>query len=423
VANINDWPWPRLFVTPYRHFLVTKFAGYNIYYIYEAAFDGSDWDVVGVANLYGLGEISFIEFADFGEFYVVCVKTSTDEFYTYYRDLSETTELEYLVSQSEPAFATACNFNGQLVAGNVTGSAPWDDCSQRSVIWSAIGSVELNPANAIVAGMYQKVDYSDSQIHRVAMLGKQVVVYTDLGNLLLTPSVVGNSFTFGESVLTRVGIRNPNYVAGDFSVHGFIGSDNEFWIVEAGGKISRRGYSEFIAEIVESELPVIVSYLSKERQFYVSNGALCLVINDYGAYHTHQMVSSITRVWDGQLLGTWDDNDDETALIVSDTLDFNSRGIKSVESITADFSMDSEAEASLSVDFRYDQRASFTSLQDQPCNPSGESRIGVAAANFRLRFTLSDYTNAEFRYMLANVKYSDQRFKRGTVPGQLEVGR
>jgi len=417
-----------MFITPYGLFAIMKVEEETTYYIIEANYDGANWSWFLAAFLNNVGIINYVDFADFGPFYVLSIVNTLGQVYTYYRDTTASTETLCLVAQDAPAFGTACNFRGQLIGGNISSDdAPWDSLTSRSIVWSAIGNAELDPGTNVMAGfstlLLDSVSSEVPIIKRVMPLGRQVAVYSDSGVLMLSPSVQGPSYTLGQELVQIAGVRSGNHIAGDRLVQGLIDLENKFWVIEAGGKIGEIGYQEFIAPIVEHENETIVSYLEKDRTFYISNGVDCLVINQYGAYKCHQLVSSVLRTPSGMLLGTWDTTDDETAYISTDSMDFGSRGIKSLESVTVDFTADGDYLAYVGADFKYDGRANFVRFRDVLCNPEGEAGLHVAAANFRLRFTLSDYTNAELRYLLANIKYSDQRYKRGTVPGQLEVGR
>jgi hypothetical protein len=98
-------------------------------------------------------------------------------------------------------------------------------------------------------------------------------------------------------------------------------------------------------------------------------------------------------------------------LVVTDTLDFGIRGMKTINAMEGGF--DGSADFSLSVDYRYDPSGSFTRRGWVLANKEGHSVIKVTAPDLRLAFKASDYTNARLDYLRSKVKISDKRYIRG----------
>jgi len=116
------------------------------------------------------------------------------------------------------------------------------------------------------------------------------------------------------------------------------------------------------------------------------------------------------------------DNNDLEARIATDNLDFGSRGIKSVESLLVGLDHPELTLSDSSVDWRMSSNESFQNSDWIPIGYNGESAIHVAAREFRLKARISNYINTRIDYLTANVKYSDQRFKRGISPTQANRG-
>src|SRR5262249_50519409 len=147
----------------------------------------------------------------------------------------------------------------------------------------------------------------------------------------------------------------------------------------------------------------------------------CLVISKYGAHMIHQCVSSAIELTEDSTFATTFDLPDLEARWTTDSLDFGSIGLKSLEALLAHVSCPASTNLWLSPNWRVRKAAAFVSGQQRPAGPIGRSVIAIAALNFQLRGRFSNYTSVELFELLANVKFSDQRFKRGTVPAQFSA--
>jgi len=341
-------------------------------------------------------------------------------------------ELASFVPQTNPICGTCVNFNGQFVGANIEAVAGsnWGELSSRSILWSVIGTFELDPEVNIGAGYMTSIGSwpvrQNVHAYKLMQLGNRLACYTDAGIVLLSPYSVNSVFAYEHKRHGGVGVLSGNHVAGDNTVHGFIDTHGEFWILTGDANLTRRGYREFIRAMVDftstSDTRTIVSYIPHEQTFYISNGNECLVINRYGAYKTHQAVASSVQVQNGAISGTFITGTDTEARLTCDTLDFGSRGVKSIEALLADASHPSSTTMTLSTDWRMAKSAAFGSQRWIASGPIGRAVIRTAALEFRPRVRFSSFVDAELMGILANVKYSDQRFKRGTVPAQYEVG-
>jgi hypothetical protein len=245
------------------------------------------------------------------------------------------------------------------------------------------------------------------------------VAYSDAGRFLLTPNPTPNGFTYGVKDLDGFGITSGNHVAGDKFIHGFIDVHRDFWTLESphfsspiGGNYKKLGYRNYIMDLLDIG-DVIVSYVSKNKRFYISNGHQCLIINEFGACHVFQCPSSVIKASDGRLYGTFLSNPDTTGLLVSDGLDFGSRGLKSIEAIVGGVDATVGATVQYSVDWRHSRQSAFSRLPWRSVSPRGEARIGVTASEFRLAVRISNYADAQVEWLGVNIKFPDNRFKRG----------
>lgn len=439
MANISIWPYPRIIQGDHQLFIVNRGSPGTAIYIAETYFyrewgevDVEEWRFFTAGTMLSMGIASDISIADFGPFYVVAAYETVENPTArtmYVSDITEDVPDEKLVDYELITFGTTCNFRGQCIGGNITDAEDesyWVNLSSDCIVWSGIGSFEFDPEVDPTAGFTRlKFAYVSNQravIRRVKSLGDKLVVYSDSGINILSPQVIGDTYTFGEEQLPLLGVKRGNYVAGSDSIHGFIDMRNVFWTIDKSGKLSERGYREWISEMVEEEPNIIVSYIARANRFYICNGIRCLLINDFGACHVYQLPSGVVQLDTGELYATQMELSDYEARIVTDSLDFGSRGIKSVESLVSNISTD-QADVTMAVEWKSNHNAEFVRGAAKNVNPGGEANIGVAGVDFRLCLTASDFTDTELRYLMANIKYSDQRFKRGTVPAQLYMGR
>ena len=437
-ADITTWPWPRMIQTKYHVFLLTLQTSGELY-LSELLLENGRLipTVMGSLGLATL--IETVDIADFDLFYVISTFGYTaDEvpkpsIKTYTKDLNAT-EFSRIASFSTPTMGAICNYKNQFVGSNLVNvpSSIWSDLSSDGIIWSGIGNFELDPTVDYTAGFRNgEFLYSEGRavtIYKLLPLDSRylpgIVVYSNVGKFLLTPESTPTGFTYGVKLLGGLGVSSGNHIAGDDFIHGFIDTHRDFWTLESPhtsspveGNFKKLGYRDYILELFDykssEDHRVIVSYVPKNKRFYISNGNKCLIINEFGACHSFQCVSSVIKASDGRLYGTFKNLPDTSAYIVSDELDFGTRGLKSIESIFGSVKVAHGEQVSYAVDYQTDKQKAFSRLPYRNSNPRGEARIGVTAAEFRLVVSISDYTDAQIDWLLMNVKFSDSRFRRG----------
>jgi hypothetical protein len=442
-GDILVWPWPRMIATKYHIFLLTLQLSGELY-ISEILLENSRIipTVMGSLGLATL--IESVDIADFGVFYVISTFGITSDevpvasINTYIKDLLAT-EFPRIIPFSTPSVGTVCNFRNQFVGANVINNPDslWSDLKSDGIVWSGIGNFDLDPGSDFTSGFMKGVFSRSSGMPPVIYKVKEleghhfqgtpmVVVYSNVGKFILVPNSTSTGYAFGVSELKGLGVSSGNHIAGDEYLHGFIDTNRDFWTLEsphysspAGGNLKKLGYREYILELFNykssEDHRVIVSYIPKDGRFYISNGNKCLVINQFGACHISQCPSSVIKAPDGLLYGTFKNLPDTSAYIVSNELDFGTRGLKSIESVFGGMDANSNSQINFSVDWRKGRGDQFSRLSYRPANPRGEARIGVTAEEFRLVVNISNYIQAQIQWLMMNVKFPDNRFRRGTT--------
>lgn len=438
-ADIDTWPWPRLFQTRYHIFCATLQASGKLH-LSEVLTENGRIILIVVLDLGSAALIESIDIADFGSYYVVATYGLTADavpvpsIKTYVKNLSAINKFPSLDAFTTPTMGTVCNYQGQLIGGNIVNvpTSKWSDLNSDGVVWSGIGNLDFDPGYDLTSGfMPGQFPYSVGKaatvfkampMHSRAATG--IVVYSDAGRFHMSPERTETGFTYGVQLMSELGVTSGNHVAGDEFIHGFIDVYRDFWILESsqqavqsGGNYKKLGYRSYIKELFDytssEDHRVIVSYTPKNKRFYISNGNKCLVINEFGACHVFQLVSSIVRLSDGNLYGTFKSNPDTSAVIFSDTLDFGSRGFKTVESVVGGIDLAKDAITQYTVDWRQSRVDVFSRIPWRNTNPRGETRIGVTACEFRLGIKISNYVDAKIEWLGINIKFPDNRFKRG----------
>jgi len=439
VGNISIWPWPR--IIPTENWLLGFFRQENDHvYMFEMTLvDHGRFEMYAVGDLGFYFDIDSIDVADFGPLYFISTYSVSGGIKTYARDPSlsnptanrDVVGINFIVPIETPSFATCCNYNGQLIGGNIYSPSeenpnPWRDLGLNSVLWSGIGRMEFNPELDRTAGFRQvvgKAHYRNPpKIHKVLPLQEGIVVYTDGGNGVLIDHITENIFNYGLVPLKGLGIASSNHVAGDSYVHGFIDLNRDFWTLENssfrvlnqdGGKLTKHGFREYILPLFEAPGPVIVSYLpTEDRRFYISNGQDCIVITKYGAFQCHQGISGIVNGPDNRIYGTFLDSGDLSGEVIFDTVDFGNRGVKSIESMIMGIDCPQGIKVTGTTEWRIKKSSDFKSGSFRPVG-NGEVGVHIAGHEFRPKCRFSDYQGCELSYVKANVKFSDSRFRRG----------
>lgn len=424
MADITIWPRPLLVNSQYRLFSIVLQPNGGAYLL-ELYFVNGAW-TQRTAGPLGLSDtISQVDIADFGEFYVVAGLDTKGHQYCFSKQIESNT----ITHSEDPCFGTCCNFRGQLVVGNIHTDNPnsiWAEYGTAGIVWSEIGNCEFNPYVDRTIGFKQEQFPFNTGVKPIiySMLPtlNGVVVYSNSGVVLLVPELVTNTFTYSAQNREGIGVASGRHCAGDLSIHGYVNLDREFYYVEPNGQQTKRGYKEIITRMFDQDPRIVVSYLPKDQRFYVSNSIECLVINKYGAYQCHQKVAGAAVAPNGVLYGSFMDDRDIEARITSDNMDFGSRGIKSVESLLVGLDHIETTEASASVDWRMSSNEAFENFDWITLGDNGEAGIHVSAREFRIRAKVSNYVGARVDYLTPNIKYSDQRFKRGISPTQANRG-
>jgi len=434
--TVDDWPFCLVKFLDY-YTLIFKSDGTNVD-VYEAycgtddAWDAteiiSDLTTINTPTVYPIN----IDIADFGWFYVISyteISSSTLGVYCYVREpgiASATTAVRTLPVDACPEFISCCNFNGQpLIGGIISSDEMWTRLGSCSVSWGAIGQWEFRPDQNRTAG-YIKMPWSDWDegiVHKVAKLGNQVMVYGNGGRANLIPYSNSLATGFGLGSVIGTGISKGFHMAGDNQLHGFIDTNNEFWVVDGNLKFDKLGYKEWFTDLLAENAaeavgtPMIVSYDKENKRFYIGGFSSGYVLTEFGLYTSHQSATSIGVYRGNVLTGFFKDLADYEGRIKIDDIDFKQRGLKTLDHVEygITYTPSGSETVSAGADFKYDSDETHRTGDWKRGNKQGMFHSGLTASDFRIKFKVSDYRDGDPKLdsVKARVKMVDKRSIRG----------
>ncbi len=346
-----DWPYPQAFVGKNYRVLATRNRTYEI---------ASDFDLVKALDVPEGQRWDFIDFGD----YLLLVNGSTIVV-NYNGSYSKESSTSIM-----PRFATGCNFRGQIVAGDIR--TDWFDCDRGSVIWSKIGSADFTPGGGSIAG-YRHIYWEDNVL-RTIRLGDAVVVYGSNGIMSMIPS----DATFGMKEILDVGIPTRDSVAGDDKFHFFVDSDRWLWIMGVDLKPKKLGYQEYIETLNDN---FIMSYDSFNKDLYISDNSNCFLLTPYGMTKVHQLITSVVNIG-GTSYGSISEGSNQDIILVTDTIDFGIRGIKTIS--TVELGVDCSSNVFIAIDYRYNKANGFSRSPWKLTGPEGVGTPIVSAPEMRV---------------------------------------
>lgn len=97
--------------------------------------------------------------------------------------------------------------------------------------------------------------------------------------------------------------------------------------------------------------------------------------------------------------------------IITDTIDFKDRGLKTITFLEVGFT--GITDLAVSVYYRYDDSESFTQSDSRSVDAKGIAYIGITAKDFRIAFSGTSSATAKLDYTKVHYKMSDRRYVRG----------
>lgn len=418
------WPWPQVrFVQNY----VLGFAKQSTQiYLFELVCADNVWTATYLDDLGTYATLENIEVLGFGAFYVVMAyqKGDTVTVKGVYRIpgvAAGASAIGDLPTAGAPVALTGCNFKNMAVVGGIyeapSGWAGTTDIGLGSVMWSAVNRFEFRPEVDQTAGFIVQmpwVTHTSGSVLRILPFEKSVMVYGDTGCCQLVYHVSPVP-TFGKKETRIPGITATSNAGGNELVHCVLDREGYLWVVTEQ-EAKRVGYKEYMVELMDatSSLPIMISYVPSRKRFFIANNSKGYVLNEWGLYETHQLVTSAGD-YRGILCGFFKDTEDYEWRVTTGTLDFNARGSKTIQQlgVGASYYHASSYPVQARVQWRKDYKSDKDTFNDdagwKQVDAKGRAFPKVSGNEFRVKIKGTTYVGATLSldYVKMLVKYNE----------------
>jgi hypothetical protein len=173
-------------------------------------------------------------------------------------------------------------------------------------------------------------------------------------------------------------------------------SSGTLWLLEVNKLPVRLGYSEFFQDFVGTD--VIISYDHDQSEFFISNGWKSFVLTNNGLGRNSQILTSVINYESRPVgIGTYPNNMNKEASIVTDSFDFGNSMIKTITSVEMSFRTEWKG-VSVAIDYRYNRNEDFKrSLWKTIPEISNRAfmRFPVSGVEFRVAVKFEDFELTE----------------------------
>lgn len=288
------------------------------------------------------------------------------------------------------------------IAIEISGSGVVNSEKTNWVGWSKIGDASFT-LDLVNDSGFRPMSWA-GYVYQVIQIERNVVIYGSGGVTLALP-VTSPMPTFGFKEVYNVGVKNKTAVAGDLFVHYFIDKLGALHKYTKDG-LERLGFEEFLVDLINP----VLTYDPDEQRLYISSVSGSYIYNEgvltggydnlNGLYRTGTTVEAVS---DDTLIM-------KPVYIVTDEIDFERRGLKSIESMQ--FDTISEVPLFAAIDYRFKKSEEFKTTEWSPLNDSGVVHRRASGYDFRIRLKGLDHGTFDLSYISIQFKFIDQRFTR-----------
>lgn len=249
----------------------------------------------------------------------------------------------------------------------------------------------------------------------VKPLGDNVVVYGNNGISALIQAS-GPVPTFGLHPIAKYGIASRTAVGGDENGHVFLDSSGTLWYMGANLQPQRLDYKDTLQQFVGDDISIVQD--PQENEFHITGthtteGRKVYTLTETGLYrHKHAPTSAFFL--SGGMVGIYETlSNFDTVDIRTDTIDFETRSIKTIHSVELSSSVSSNL--SCRIFYRADSSSDWSYTSILPFDSKGRVDILASGVEFQIQIYDSDYTNFDrIDYIRVNWRESGVRNFRGS---------
>jgi hypothetical protein len=312
----------------------------------------------------------------------------------------------FTVKGTATSIGTICNFRGQLIAGN------FGDGYLNFIAWSDIGRLGditklLQPeGNSKNTAGFMPLRLSGTVL-TVKELDEAVIAYCTSGVVLLPP-VTSPVVTFGQKIVSTVGLIARDAIAGDLHRHIYVGVDQKVYEMVSGKPVPKElGYKEYITTLTSAD--IVVSLDPQTGDFYISDGTKGFLLSPYGMSTIMDYPTSVGRV-SGVLTGVRIRSADVTAYNISTMVDF---GMAAIKMITGVHVSGEGTSMTVGINYRFGVSGAFTLSTMKPINSLGFAAPIVSGNQLKVKVMSTAYATFKLDELNVRWKLSDKRGIRG----------
>lgn len=291
-----------------------------------------------------------------------------------------------------------------LVTTGIRGEAFSEYPKSNWVGWSKIGDITFVQDLTNDSG-YRPMSWPGI-IYNILKLGKYPIVYGNSGITMMVP-VADPAPSFGFKDIFTFGLKNRTAVCGNDKRHFFIDKRGCLWkLTEEGPK--SLGYEEFLSPMTDP----VMFYSEVEQLVYISDATAGYVLSESGLGGGYAGITAVQYMSGVKVVASPADLTSPLPLhIVTDTIDLNYRGMKTIEYIH--IGTDTDEDLYAAIDYRYDKKDDFTTSAFTKVNKEGVAFTRVAGVDFRVRVKTLTYNQFDIDYINIHYKVTDKRYVRG----------
>jgi hypothetical protein len=273
--------------------------------------------------------------------------------------------------------------------------------------WSKIGQATFVQDMTNDSG-YRPMPWRGTVFY-IKRLGKTAIVYGTGGVTMLYP-VAEPAPTFGMKDILTIGVLNKNCIVGDEKVHFFIDRFRQLWKLESEKPAEKLGYDEFIRGLTDP----IMHFDPAKNRVYINDASEGYTLTPYGLGGGYPNLTGFCyREGLKTIVSPAAIGEPPSLEIVTDTIDFGYRGLKSIESVQV--GVEADEQLYTAVSYRYKKSDDWSTTPFVRLNDEGVAFLRVTALEFRVHVKNLTYDPIDIDYLSIRFKRSDLRYVRGPV--------
>lgn len=311
----------------------------------------------------------------------------------------------------------------------------YDDVDRNYVLWSSIGGGDFPhwlfaSQNAVFGPLenYKDFGYDLDDISRTMLIEKirrnefgwmpmpfqgDILGVAPFGKNVLVLGAGGVAMmylaggTYGLQPLSPVGVASRGSFYYDEGGVMWLDREGSLWITQTEGGTERLGYEHLFKPMLGTD--VTITKNPEDGKWFISNGEQTFCYSQGGMTRISEHPTSLFFV-DGGMVGLFDSDESDEALLVSNVYDIKMRGLKTITTVMV--GSDGE-DISVALDYRYNSNEDFERSDFISVNKEGNAYLNVTALEFRVVLRCNDIENFKPDFIDVRYQVPDKRNIRG----------